>query len=741
MIGRLAPWAIACAAAALPATAQTPPNAPWTNRTLNPDARADLVVRAMTADEKLTLLTGYYGVDQPWEKFTADPLARPQSAGYVPGVPRLGITPQWQTDAGSGVATQGKATPALERTALPAGILTASTWNPALAERGGAMIGAEARASGFNIMLAGGVNLLRDPRNGRNFEYGGEDPLLAGTMTAAVIRGIQSNRIVSTVKHFALNDQETGRNFYNGIIDDGALRMSDLLAFQFAIEGGDPGSVMCAYNKVNGAYSCENDYLLNQVLKRDWGFAGYVMSDWGGTHSTVDAANNGLDQENGINTPQHFFLEKLKAAVAVGTVPAARLDDMARRVLRAMFASGALDDVPAPAPIDFAAHEAVAQADAEEGIVLLKNARGVLPLANARRIAVIGGNADKGVLSGGGSAQVYARGGNVVPGLGPQSWPGPHVYYNSSPLAALRAARPGATIDFADGRDVAAAARLAKSADVVLVFATQWTAESLDFSMTLPDKQDALVAAVAAANPRTVVVLETGGPVLMPWIDRVAGVVEAWYPGSRGGQAIAHVLTGAVNPSGHLPATFPASLVQLPRPRLDGEGLPAKTAFDVRYHEGAAVGYKWFDKQGLRPLFPFGHGMSYTSFRHDGLSAAMTNGELTVRFRVTNTGARAGKEVAQIYVAPVEANGWEAPKRLGGYAKLDLAPGASETGAVTVDPRLLGVWDARAGGWRVAGGRYRVTLAQDAADPGRSVIVTVPERRLPAGRGAAVAKR
>src|SRR5262245_17691088 len=278
--------------------ASTPPR--WLDRSLTPDARADLLVQAMTQDEKLAVVTGYFGAHNDWNEYQLTE-ARPQSAGVVRGVPRLELPPQWQTDAGCGVASQGEAVPALERTLLPSGILTASTWNPEVAERGGSMIGSEARDSGFNVLLAGGTNLLRDPGNGRNFEYGGEDPLLAGTMVGALVRGIQSNHIVSTVKHFALNDQETGRDVVNVKVDEAAARMSDLLAFQIAIEQGDPGSVMCSYNLVNGVYACQNPWLLSDVLKRDWGFRGYVMSDWWAQHDTVKNATAGLDQETGVS--------------------------------------------------------------------------------------------------------------------------------------------------------------------------------------------------------------------------------------------------------------------------------------------------------------------------------------------------------------------------------------------------------------------------------------------------------
>ncbi|WP_445192370.1 beta-glucosidase [Sphingomonas sp. Tas61C01] len=724
--------ALACALAGSAIAAPGDPLA-WKNRALTADARADLLVKAMTEDEKLVVITGFFGTQQEWNKFRY-PEARLQSAGFVPGVPRLGFTPQWQSDAGSGVATQGEATPALERTVLPSGILTASSWDPGAAYAGGKMVGAEARASGFNVQLAGGVDLDRDPGNGRNFEYAGEDPLLAGMMVGAFMRGIQSNGIVTTVKHYALNDQETGRSTINVLIDEGAARTSDLLAFQFAIEQGDPGSVMCSYNLVNGKHACQNDWLLNTVLKRDWGYRGYVMSDWGAAHDTVENALGGLDQETGVsNADNYVWRDKLKAAIAKGSVPIAVIDDKVRRIARALIASGAIDRPVALGSIDFAAHATVAQAAAENGIVLLKNDADILPLARtAKRIAVIGGHADVGVLTGGGSAQVYAPGGNAVRGLGPKNWPGPVVYAKSSPLEALRKERPDAAVGYEAGTDLAAAAAAAKAAEVAIVFVTQWTAESLDFPLTLPDDQDALIAAVAAANPNTIVVLETGGAVTMPWLGKVRGVVEAWYPGSRGGPAIARVLTGAVNPSGHLPITFPQSPDQFPRAEIPGKGLPEKQVFDVRYSEGAAVGYKWFDRNRTRPLFPFGHGLSYGTSALDGLQARAVGSDLHIGFRVRNTGKVAGKFLGQVYVSPGAGN-WEAPKRLAGFRKLALSPGQAETVSMVVDPRLLATWDQGRHQWHVAAGSYTVTLASSAADEGRKVSVKLPERWLPVG--------
>jgi beta-glucosidase len=575
---------------------------------------------------------------------------------------------------------------------------------------------------------------MRDPRNGRNFEYAGEDPLLAGTMVGHAVKGIESNHVISTVKHYALNDQETGRNEHDVRIDKAAARMSDLLAMQLALEQSDAGSVMCSYNRVYGTYACENDYLLNEVLKKDWGFKGYVMSDWGATHSTVQAANNGLDRQSGQEFDKSpYFGGALDEAVKNGYVSEARLDDMATRIVRAMFAKGVVDNpVAQGGTIDFAKNGAVSRATAEEGIVLLKNANKLLPLSkDVKTIAIIGGHADVGVLSGGGSSQVYPVGGNAVPGLEPKVWPGPVVYHPSSPMRAIQALAPNAKVVYDDGLDPARAARVAAQADVALVFATQWIGEANDAaSLSLPDNQDTLIDSVAGSNPRTVVVLETGGPVAMPWVAKAPAVLEAWYPGTSGGEAIARVLFGAVNPSGHLPATFPVSEQQLPRPKLDGDPKRPEQRFTVEYKEGAAVGYKWFDQKGMTPLFPFGHGLSYTTFSYSGLASQVRDGRVHVRFKVTNTGNVAGKDVPQVYVSPLAAK-WEAPKRLAGWDKVALQPGESKEVDVVLEPRILGMFDEKSKTWRIAKGKYKLVLAEDAAGMNAtSVTVDLPASLL-----------
>lgn len=697
-------------------------------------ARAAGLVARMTREEKLSLVHGYF---PPWaDRTPGAPVADMiPSAGYVPGIPRLGIPALRESDASLGVANQVEQRKGDVATALPSSLATAATFDPEIAHAGGAMIGSEARSKTFNVLLAGGVNLTRDPWNGRNFEYLGEDPLLAGTLAGAHIQGVQSNNIVSTIKHFAFNSQETGRMILDARLDEASLRESDLLAFQIAIERGHPGSVMCAYNRINGDYACENDFLLNQVLKRDWGYPGWVMSDWGAVHSTEKAAINGLDQASGQELDrQLFFAAPLAEAVAAGRVPEARLDDMVTRILVGMIETGAMDhpvSTTAETP-DYAAHAEVAQRAAEAGIVLLKNDAGALPLmATAKRIVLIGGHADVGVLSGGGSSQVRSVGGAPVEiplTSGAASSFARVTWHASSPLNAIKATAPDAEVVFVSGTDHAAAAHAARGADAVVVFATQWTTEAQDVeTLSLPDDQDALIAAVVAANPHTTVVLETGGPVLMPWIDAVPAVVQAWYPGQRGGEAIARILFGQVNPSGRLPITFPRSADQPPRPAVPGleamkahdeasnagSGAAAAFApFPVEYPEGSDVGYRWYEREGRAPLFPFGHGLSYTSFQYGGLRIEDGAG-LTVSFDVTNTGDREGTDVPQVYVA-ADAPGHA--RRLAGWSRVTLKPGETHRVTITAEPRILAEYDTSTPGWRIATGPYRVHIGHDALD-------------------------
>jgi beta-glucosidase len=695
--------------------------------------RAGQTLRQMKPDE-LTILTHgpmamtFFGpIDLP-----ADAVP---GAGYIPGIPHLGVPSLRETDASLGVAWVGGVRKD-GATALPSAVAMGASWNPALIYRGGAMIGSEARAKGFNVMLAGGTDLMRDPRNGRTFEYFSEDPLLSGMLVGQAIAGIQSNHIISTIKHYAFNDQETGRNFIDAHIAEPAARESDLLAFQIGIETGNPGAVMCAYNQVNGAFACDNDWLLDQVLKRDWGFKGFVMSDWGAVHG-VENALHGLDQQSGEqNDPKVFFGKTLADLAQHDPIYSARLSDMNKRILTAIYANG-LDTNPAKpgGAIDFKANGDVALEVAKQGIVLLRNERGVLPLARtAKHIAVIGGYADTGVLSGSGSSQVHGEKGPAVSiSLGGEGLIAQFIaqqFHPSPPLRAIQTIAPGDDVRFRNGRYISEAVAAARKADVAIVFATQWATEGIDQpDLSLPSGQDELIAAVAAANPNTIVVLETGGPVLMPWLDKTAAVVEAWYPGARGGEAIASVLFGETNPSGRLPITFPASESQLPRAVIDGATMempamgapiPKDAKLDVNYDiEGSDIGYRWNARQNHKALFPFGFGLGFSSFATTGLKIA----GLSAGFSVRNTGARDGTTVAQLYL--VSRNG--APKqRLVGFQRVVLAAGAGRTVSLTIDPRLLADW--KDGGWDMAGGSYEFALGDDAEHLGPRIMVRIGAR-------------
>lgn len=692
------------------------------------EARASATLSRMTEEEKLSLLTGQMLIMVPAKD---RPAGVPLGAGYVPGVPRLGVPALIETDASLGVANLMDMRKGDVATALPSGFALASTWNTALIRESGRMIGSEARSKGFNVMLAGGVNLVRDPRAGRNFEYLGEDPLLAGRLAAAQIDGIQSNNIIATIKHFALNDQETGRSSASVEMDESAMRESDLLTFELGIEGGKPGAVMCAYNRVGGTFACENPFLLTQVLRRDWGYKGFVMSDWGAVHSTA-ALVAGLDQQSAAKLDKKPWLgSELIAEIAAGRVSKSYVDQAVSRILYAIYAHGLPENpVGAPQAIDYDSHALIAQHAAEEGIVLLRNQGGLLPLAaSARKIVLIGGSADAGVPSGGGSSQVTPVGGFTrveKQNAGASAAFVKRAYGGMAPLAALRAERPDAEIGYDDGTNPQAAAAAAAGADLAIVFVNKFNSETEDNpDISLGDGQDALIEAVAAANPRTVVVLQTGNPVAMPWRDKVPAILSAWYSGQRGGTALARILTGAINPSGHLPVTFPNSVDQLPNPVLPGSNLPAPTAqdratygintnspaFDIHYPEGSDVGYRWFDAHSRTPLYAFGHGLSYTTFAYDGLS--VKGGKtLTIGFQITNTGQRAGAAVPQVYVT-LPGKG----KRLIGWDKPMLEPGETKTVVLTADPRLLASFDSKRQRWLIPAGAVKVEVARSAAEP------------------------
>jgi beta-glucosidase len=618
------------------------------------------------------------------------------------------------SDGRSGVANIGRT--GRYATALPSALANAASWDLEAAYDFGALIGKEIRDLGFNVSLGGTANLIREPRNGRNFECLGEDPILIGKMLGSELKGTQDQGVIGNINRYAVNDQETGRFIMNVIIDKRAMQETDLLAFQIAIHESNVGTVMCAYNHLDGVYTCEDPYLLTDVLKKSWKYPGWVMTDWGAAHSTVPSALAALDQEMPTGK---YFGEALKAAVEKGQVPESRINDMVHRILRTEFALGVFDQAPVLRPVNPFTGADVAQRSAEAGIVLLKNAAGQLPLSTStvKSLAVIGGHADAGVLSGGGSDQVTPAEGNAVPGS-------PYRWHPSSPLKVLRARLPNARVTFDDGTDVARAAKAAAAAEVAIVFAWQHTSEGSDVqTLALPDKQDELIAAVAAANHHLIVVLETGGPVTMPWVDQAAAILEAWYPGIRGAEAVANVLFGNVNASGKLPVSFPKSEADIPHPTLaglqyvkDAEQRHAKVEFppfDAAYDEGLKVGYKWYEAEGKTPLFPFGFGLSYTTFDYSGLHAA-ADSPWKITFSVANRGTRAGAEVAQVY-AELPAGAGEPFKHLIGWEKVKLGRGETKTVTVTVDPLYLSIFNVETNAWELVPGDYKLFVGGSSA--------------------------
>ncbi len=672
-------------------------NFPWMNKNLSPDERADLVMEQMTLDEKIDLLHG-----NGWEgRPNPNAYLSNGGAGFTLGIPRLGIPTIQMSDAAYGV--RGSAENGRYSTALPSDLAAAASWDPHAACEYGALIGTELRAQGYNMTLGGGVDLARELRNGRTFEYMGEDPILAGTMVGNRIKCEEAQHVIGDTKHYAMNDQESGRTEMNAIITDRGMRESDLLAFQLGIEIGQPGAVMCAYNGVNGDYSCENKYLLTDVLRKDWHFKGFVVSDWGGTHSTVKASEAGLDMEQPGDL---FYGEKFKRAVQSGKISMAALDEHVHRILRTEFATGIIDYPRETFVVNVDHGFHVSKQIAEQSMVLLRNENGALPLdaSKLHSIAVIGDHADFGVLSGGGSAQVAAEGGFTPKWL-------EHVWFPTSPLKAIKKHAPNAQVEFNSGQDPSAAAALAKDADIAIVFVNQWESEGMDLpNLSLPDHQDALVEAVATANPNTIVVLETGTAVLMPWIDKVRGVLEAWYPGNRGGPAIANVLFGEVNPSAKLPITFPLTEADQPPPQIvapppghRNDQMLKAPIFDVKYTAGFDVGYKWYDAEHKPVLFPFGYGLSYTTFSYSDLHVDPSG--TSVSFTLKNTGSRAGEEVAEVYAGLPSGTG-EPPKRLVGWSKVPLNAGESKEVTMKIDPLYLKIYDPASDSWKLVPGSY-----------------------------------
>ena len=819
---------------ALPGSAQPAPvnpACPWVGQHASPAQRAAEVLAKMTLDQKIQMVHG--DSSSPY-------------AGQIPAIAALCI-PALNLEDGPGGVGDGMT----GVTQLPAPVSAAASWDPSLVSQYGSVIGDEQWGKGANVDLGPTVNIVRDPRWGRAFESYGEDPYLAGQIGVADIDGIQSQGVLAQVKHLAAYNQETNRNTAadNAIVDPRTLNEIYLPQFQAAVQQGKAASVMCSYSTINGSPACQNDYLQNTKLKDQWNFPGFVTSDWGATHSTVDSANNGLDMEM---PDDQFFGANLETAVQAGQVPLSRLNDMVTRILTEEFRFGLFERAATGSPsavVTSAAHTAVAQNVAEQGTVLLKITNSALPLntKTTTSIAVIGDDAGPDALTvGGGSAAVSASS-IVTPYQGIQSRAGSGVnvqyaqgsypaggqlpvvdptyfgsgltaqYYNNMTLSGTpvltrtdpnvnfdwgpnSAVSPGPGVNatqwsvkwtgtitapvtgsytysltsddgsrlfvngtqlidnwrdqgsntetgtvtltagqsvpveidyYQDGGDdlvnlgwqipgqptpLDQAVALAKSSSTAVVFASDFESEGSDLSgIDLSTEQNQLISAVAAVNPNTIVVLNTGSAVTMPWVDSVKSVLEAWYPGQQDGTAIASVLFGDTNPSGKLPVTFPKSLADVPAttaaqwPGVNGQ---------VDYSEGLDVGYRWYDAKDIAPLFAFGSGLSYTSFAFSHLKLGPgnlgPNGQETITADVTNTGKRAGADVAQLYLSEPTSAG-EPPKQLKGFQKVQLNPGQTKQVHFTLSAHDVSYWDSNAQDWTVAAGHYQVLLG-DASD-------------------------
>jgi beta-glucosidase len=671
--------------------------------------RARKLVGQMTLDEKLQQLHGIRDATH---------------YRFVPPLPRLGI-PGLQVTNGPAGAGPGGTRPQAKATALPAPISLAATWDPSLAKLNGAIIGEESKDIGNGLVEAPDINIARVPQNGRTFEGYGEDPYLAGQISVNNIIGMQSQGVIANVKHYAANNQETNRFTVNEEIDERTLREIYLPAFEASVKQGHVASLMCAYPRVNGTYCCENDLLLNQILKKEWGFDGFVTSDFGAVHSTIASATSGLDLE--MPNGKYFGDDDLKSAVQSGKIPVSVIDDKLIRRFQAMMRFGIFDHPPSAAPIPAEKNGAISRRLAEEGMVLLKNDGGILPLnaAKLKSVAVIGPAAAKAFSGGGGSS-------HVVP------------LYTADPVDGIRRrAGEKVTISFSDGADSAQAVSVARAADIAIVMVGDVTTEGRDHTISLAGNQDDLINAVAASNPRTIVVLKSGSAVLMPWVEQVPAILEAWYPGEEDGNAVAAVLFGDFNPSGKLPITFPKSLDDLPANTPDqypgtGPAVEFKNNYNdekdksapgsggvAHYSEGVFVGYRHYDAKGIAPLFPFGHGLSYTSFTYQDLKISPVEASLhkehlptvTVELTVINSGRVAGAEVAQVYVGlPTTDSVPQPPKQLKGFQKISLAPGKQARVRIVLDARSLSYWDVKNHAWAIAPGDYQIMVGASSRD-------------------------
>lgn len=658
--------AVAGSSAAAPGPCGSTASRPWCDRGLSADRRAGLLLKAMTLDEKLDLMAGDDAVGPFNTEKSPD-----AHEGTVNGIPRLGVPTVVMAGGGPAGIRQGPGT------AMPAPIALGAGFSPADAARYGRLVGDEGRRKGNDIVLGPALDVLRLPNAGRGYESYGEDPYLTGVLGASWVKAAQKQGVLSMVKHYPANNQETDRYQMNAVVDSRTMREIYLPPFEAAIRKGRAAAVMCGYNRVNGRPSCSNGTFLNQILRGAWGFQGFVASDWlVGAKDTAGSVRGGMDLEMPIGLV--YSKDRLTQALREGKITRAQIDRRVRSYLRTLFAYGVFDRARyrnRPQTIDVGANNRVAQSIAENGITLLKN-KGVLPLKTGTRVAVIGSSASD-YISGGGSSRVTPR----------------------NPVTVLQGirARAGGAVSYSDGSSLAEAAAAARRADVAVVVVSDEREEAEDLKCislkcAAPGRedQDALIRRVAAANRNTVVVMQTGGPVLTPWRGGVAALVQAWYPGERGGTAVARVLYGDTDPGGRLPVTFPIT------------GVKAAKGGAVRYTERLQVGYRRYNARRLPVAYPFGFGLSYTTFKYGNLKVRGGKVQVTVR----NTGRRTGTAVPQLYLTFPRPAG-EPPRQLKGFKKIKLKPGQARRVTFTLDKRSLSVWK---NGWKTVRGCYTVEV-------------------------------
>jgi beta-glucosidase len=694
------------------------------------DVRVEDALSRMTLEEKVKILHA-------------------QSKFSSPGVPRLGIPEIWTTDGPHGIRPevmwdewdQARWTND-SCVAFPALTCLAATWNEEMSALYGKVIGEEARYRDKDVLLGPGVNIYRTPLNGRNFEYMGEDPFLSSKMVVPYIQEVQKNGVAVCVKHYALNNQEAKRHEYDAVLDDRTLYEIYLPAFKAAVQEGGAWSIMGAYNLYKGQHLCHNQYMLNDILKGEWGFDGVVISDWGGTHDTDQAINNGLDLEfgtwtNGLNMSSsnsydtYYLADPYLAKLRSGEASEDVLNDKAGRVLKLIFRTAMNSKKPAGS-MRSPEHYEAARKIAGEGIVLLKNDNKVLPidLNKTKKLLVVGENAIKMMTVGGGSSSLKVQHEctpleGILAAVGDKA----EVVYERGYVGDVTGDYNGVVTgqDLSESRSeeklIADAVAAAKEADAVIFIgglnkaAHQDCEDSDRYGLELPYAQDKTIEALAAVNPNLTVVIVSGNAVAMPWVDKVNGIMETWFSGSQTGHALADVLFGKVNPSGKLPFTFPV--------KLEDNAAHALNAYDpedltVEYKEGIFVGYRWAEKQQIRPLFAFGHGLSYTTFEYGQAKAAKTsvkeNGKLTVSVDVTNTGAVAGKEVIQLYIGDNEASVARPVKELKGFRKIDLKPGQKQTVTFEIDSEMLKFFDADKHEWTLEKGMFTAYIGAASDD-------------------------